>query len=94
MEVSKLYKSNRGLQTQTVGFIVKGATASVQILGSDSMPATEADLVDLTDAQLLDQGSWTFAMVPQYIYFIGTADWIGSVGMNFVEIDLPSTWGN
>lgn len=94
MEVGVLYKLKRGNQTQNVGLVIKGATASVQVLGLNGMPATQDDMVDMTDAQLLDEGAWPFAMLPQYVLFVGTADNIEIVGMGYDVVPFPSTWGD
>lgn len=81
-----LYKTSRGNQDKSVGLIVKGATASIQVLGSQSNPDNTSDMVDCTDAELLDEGTWTFSMFPEYIYFLGTADSIEIIGMSIKEV--------
>ena len=74
MVVSKLYRLGRGNQTQKVGLIVKGAAASVQVLGSQAKPSVITDMEDCTDSILLTNGTWAFEMLPEYVYFEGTAD--------------------
>lgn len=89
MEVEKVYQLNRGNQNQLVGLIIKGATASVQVFGSQSPPAALADMEDCTDSVVMDNGTWTFAMLPEYIYFTGTADDIQILGMGAPkELDI------
>jgi len=87
MVVNNLYKLKRGNQTQAVGLIVKGATASLQILGSQTLPLALADLEDCTDGITLDKGTWSFLMLPEYVYFTGTADRIDLLGMGYEDLN-------
>ena len=89
MVVSKLYKIKRsnyqGNTGPAAGIIVKGAGADVQILGSNTLPAAQANMVDIAGEQLTPAGSFTFAILPEYIYFVGTADSIELIG--YEEVD-------
>ena len=87
MEANTLYKLTRGNQNQTVGLIIKGATANIQVYGSQSIPLQLSDMEDATDAVVLDNGSWAFSMLPEYVYFLGTADSIEMLGMNFENLN-------
>lgn len=87
MDVSKLYRLKRGNQSQEVGLIVKGALASFKCWGSQSKPESTDDMVDCTDGILLTEGSWTFDMLPEYVYFEGTADSIEIIGMSFDDLN-------
>lgn len=80
--VDKVYRTRRGNQNQTAGLIITGDTASIQVYGSTRRPSTLDDMVDLTDSDVLDEGAWPFAMLPEYIAFKGTADQIDVVNMS------------
>ena len=88
MEVGVLYRLTRGNQNQSVGLIIKGATASVQVFGSQSKPTSLSDMEDCTDSIILDSGTWTFYMLPEYIYFDGTADSIELLGMGYEALNV------
>ena len=90
MDVGRLYRLQRGNQTETIGLIIKGAAASIQIYGSARKPANVSDMVDCTDAEILDEGSWGFALLPEYITFVGTADYIDIVGRSFTDLGAIS----
>lgn len=85
MEVDKLYKLNRGNQNQTVGLIVNGVGATINVLGSSVMPTSLSDLSDCANGTILTEGTHTFSVLPEYVYFSGTADRIDIVGMNYVD---------
>jgi len=88
MEVDKVYRLKRGNQAQTVGLIIKGETASVQVLGSQAKPSQLTDMEDCTDGAVLDNGSWSFSMLPEYVYFSGTADSIEIIGMSVEDLKI------
>jgi hypothetical protein len=90
MDVGKLYRLQRGNQTATVGLIIKGAAASIQIFGSARKPASVSDMVDCTDSEILNEGSWGFSMLPEYITLTGVADSIDIVGMSFTDLGAIS----
>ena len=89
MKVSNLYRIKRGNQNQTIGLIVNGSSASIQILGSSAKPTALSEMVDLTDSETLSEGSYSFSMLPEYVYFSGTADRVDIV--NASSEDLSTT---
>ena len=83
----KLYKLKRGNQSQQVGFVIKGLTASVQLLGSTSIPADTSEMEDCTDGETLTNGTWQFGMLPEYIAFVGAGtDSIDILGMSYDDL--------
>ena len=66
----KLYRISRGNQNSTVGFIIKGGTAT--LLGSNSKPSETDDMVDLNGG-VLAIGFHTFPILPEYISVSGAA---------------------
>lgn len=93
MDTGRLYRLKRGNQTQTVGIIIKGATSSVTIYGSQSKPTALTDMVDCTDSTPLTLGAWPFSILPEYIAFDGTLDvanTIEIVGMSYEDLSAIS----
>ena len=88
METGKLYRLKRGNQNQTVGLIVKGAAASVQVYGSQALPAALADMEDCTDGEVLAAGTFSFFTLPEYVYFDGTADSVEIVDRSFEDLNI------
>lgn len=87
MDTGTLYKLNRGNQNQTIGLIIKGATASVQVFGSQSKPTSLSDMEDMA-GRVLESGAWTFRMLPEHIYLEGTADSIDIVNMSATDLKI------
>ena len=87
MQVDILYRTKRGNQDHSAAVLVKGATASIQVYGSQSIPTSLADMVDLSDgATTINEGAWPFIILPEYVYFTGTADSIEQVGFNVEDL--------
>lgn len=87
MVTDELYKLNRGNQDQSVGVIIKGLNASINVLGSNSKPKALADLEDCA-GEVLERGCHTFTMLPEYVYFVGSADSIEILGMSITELNI------
>lgn len=85
MNTGVLYKLNRGNQNQTVGVIVSGVAATINILGSSIRPTSIDDLIDCAGGKILTEGAHTFSMLPEYIYFTGSASRIDIVGMGYED---------
>lgn len=70
MEVSKLYRIDKPNTGQTPGFLFKGVT-NVTVLGSQSKPAAVADMVDIGDGAIIEEGAYGYVSLPEYIYLDG-----------------------
>ena len=88
IETGKLYRLNRGNQNQSVGLVIKGLTASVQVFGSTIKPTQLSDMTDCTDAEILTEGTWSFTMLPEYVSVSGTADRIDIVNMSYKDLNI------
>lgn len=91
MEVNKLYKLERGNQNQTVGLIVNGAGASVEVYCSAVCPTALSDMHLAHDPEVnatLDAGPWSFSTLPEYVYIVGTADSINIVDRNATDLNI------
>lgn len=71
MEVDKLYRIDKPNRTDVVGFIFKGVT-DVTVLGSNSKPAAVADMVDIGDGAITEEGAYGYALLPEYVYLDGS----------------------
>jgi hypothetical protein len=96
----KIERHNYGGNTGNYGaLVVKGDTVSVAVIGSQSRPAFQSEMVDLIPGSCLNYdtivlaGIYTFAILPEYIRVTGTADAIEMVGYKAIEDlgDLPAT---
>lgn len=68
--------------------VIKGDDVSVQILGSEDLPSSTADMLDLTDeGTLTENGVKTFFMLLNYICVSGTADRVDLVGYTAKKIE-------
>ena len=90
MEVNILYKLKRenfqGNSGAVAGVIAKGAVVSLSVYGSMTRPSSLADMVNIAAGATLDEaGSYTFEILPQYVYFNGTADSIELVNYGIAE---------
>jgi hypothetical protein len=90
MEANICYKVKRqnyqGNSGAIAGIIIKGAGISIDVLGSETRPALITDMVDIAGGTTLtDTGAHTFEILPQYIYFDGTADSIELINYEVVE---------
>lgn len=87
MDTGKLYRVNRGNASEAAGLLIRGAAVDVQILGSQLKPTATGDMVDLTvDGSITEKGAYSFTMLPEYLYFLGTADSVEIV--NYSAKDL------
>ena len=79
MVPAKLYKIKRTNFQGNTGapgsLLIHGAGVSIQVLGSKDTPSALADMVDITNGTLLvGEGAYSFTTLPEYVYFVGTAD--------------------
>jgi len=89
IEKAKLYKIKRsdlGSNTNPTGAIIlKGATVSVTIAGSQVKPTALADVVDLGKSTISAAGVSYFSILPDFIYVAGTVTSIELVGYVAIE---------
>ncbi len=89
IEKAKLYKIKRsdlGSNTNPTGAIIlKGASVSATIGGSQTKPAALANIVDLGKGTITSAGISYFSILPDYIYVAGTVTSIELVGYVAVE---------
>lgn len=89
MVVNTVYKLERGNQNKTAGLIVRGAGSSVTIYGSQIKPTQLSDMNGLVENNApLTEGPWTFEMLTEFIYFVGTADRIDIIGKGVEELNI------
>lgn len=103
LTVDKTYKierTNYGGNTGNYGMIIlKGASVSVTVTGSQSRPTYLTDLVDLIEGlswntgAISAAGAYAFWMLPEYIRVAGTVTAIEIVGYKAIEDlgELPAS---
>lgn len=90
MEANVLYRIRRknyqGNTGPNEGVIIKGASVSIVVYGSQTLPTLLTDMVDIAAGTTFDAaGAYPFAILPQYICFYGTADSIELINYEIVE---------
>ena len=95
LEKGKAYKVERLNYAGNTGspgaLIFKGDTVSVTVIGSQTRPAYDSDMVDLVngssfaDTPIVLAGMYTFLTLPEFIQIDGTVDTIELV--NYVAVE-------
>lgn len=85
MKPNILYKLNRGNQTEVIGFLIKGSSVSLELLGSVFKPDKASEMISLCDENISSNGAWPFIELPEFIFFKGEAEHIGIIGTSATE---------
>jgi len=77
------HQGNTGPQA---GIILKGATVSVNVFGSQTEPTDLTGMVDIAAGEtFVLAGAYSFVILPEWVAFIGEADSVELVGYNMVH---------